>query len=244
MGKKSAPKNLKRQAAPAFYSVPRKRYPFITRPSPGPHPRSRSYDLVTLLRDVLRLASTAEEAELILNKGKVLLDRVPRRTPKLPVGLMDVIEFAGTGAAYRLLPARGSVVHPFPVSEGERNLKLCQVTSKSTIRGGRIQVGTHDGRSFIVEDGSKYSVGDSLLVELPSQKILDVVPMQAGYLALVISGKRLGYYGEIQEVIKGTFSTPRSVRLSLSEGEVILPSSLVMPVGKERPLVSLPVRSE
>jgi small subunit ribosomal protein S4e len=68
--------------------------------------------------------------------------------------------------------------------------------------------------------------------------------MKKGYLALVIGGRRLGSYGEILEVIEGTFSNPRSVRLSLPEGEVILPVSLVMPVGKEKPFVSLPVRRE
>jgi small subunit ribosomal protein S4e len=244
MAKKAASKSLKRQAAPAFYSVPRKKHRFITRPSPGPHPRSRSYDLITLLRDILHLAGNAEEAEFILNRGKVLVDKVARKTSKLPVGLMDLVEFVGTSNAYRLLPARGSIVHPFPAPLEERKIKLCQIRSKTTVKGGRIQLGTHDSRCFLVEDGSKYSVGDSLLIEIPSQKIIDAVPLKEGYLALVISGKRLGYYGEIKEVIKGTFSTPKSVKLALPEGVVILPSSLVMPVGKEKPLISLPVRSE
>jgi small subunit ribosomal protein S4e len=244
MARKSGPKILKRESAPSFYLVARKRYPFLTRTGPGPHPRQRSYDPVTLIRDVLKLAETRDEALFILRRGKLLVDGVPRRQPDLPVGLMDVVEFAGSSFAYRMLPVRGSLVHPVKVEGEEKRVKLCQVLKKLTTKGGRIQLGTHDGRSFLVEDGSKYSVGDSLLVEVPNQKILDTVPLEKGSLALVTGGKRLGFYGEIQEVIDGSFSSPRSVMLQLASGQVILPWQLVMPVGREKPLVTLPVRSE
>lgn len=246
MAKKSGSKVLKRQAAPPFYSVPRKRYPFITRVGPGPHPRSRSYDPVTLLRDILKLADTREEALYILRKGRFMVDGVARKDPKFPVGLMDVVEFVGTSSVYRMLPVKGSPIHPVPITQDEKNVKLCQINTKLTVKKGKIQLGTHDGRTFLLDDPSKtkYFVGDSLLITLPEQKIIDVAPMKKGSLALVVGGKRIGYYGEIMEVIDGTFSTPKSVRLKLPEGEVILPVTLVMPVGKEKPLVSIPVRSE
>jgi Ribosomal protein S4E len=244
MARKSGSKVLKRQAAPAFYSVPRKMYPFITRTGPGPHPRNRSYDPVTLMRDILKIAYTREEVLYILRKKRFLVDGVARVEPDFPVGLMDVVEFSATNNAYRMLPAKGSPVHPFPIPQNEKNIKLSQVLRKVTVRGAKVQLGTHDSRTFIVDDGSKVSVGDSLLITVPKQEIKEVVPMKKGYLALVIGGRRLGSYGEILEVIEGTFSNPRSVRLSLPEGEVILPISLVMPVGKEKPFVSLPVRRE
>jgi len=244
MARKAGSKVLKRQAAPAFYSVPRKKYPFITRTGPGPHPRNRSYDPVTLIRDILKVADTREEALYILRNRKFLVDGVARTEPDFPVGLMDVIEFSGTGNAYRMLPTRGSPVHPFPIPEEEKNVKLSQVLRKLTVKGAKVQVGTHDGRSFIIDDSSKVKVGDSLLITLPKQEIKEVVPMKKGYLALVIGGRRLGSYGEVVELIDGTFSNPRSVRLNLSEGEVILPMNLVIPVGKDKPFVSLPVRRE
>ncbi|MEM0118604.1 MAG: 30S ribosomal protein S4e [Conexivisphaerales archaeon] len=243
MARKSGSKVLKRQAAPAFYSVPRKRYPFITRTGPGPHPRNRSYDPVTLMRDILKVADTREEAIYVLRRRRLLVDGVARVEPNFPIGLMDVIEFSGTSSIYRMLPTKGSPVYPLPIPQEEKGLKLCQIARKVTVKGGKVQLGTHDGRTFVVEDPSKYRVGDSILVTVPQQEIKEVVPMKKGYLALVVGGRRLGSYGEIVEIIDGTFSNPRSLKLKLPEGEVILPMNLVMPVGKEKPLLSLPLRS-
>lgn len=244
MAKKAGAKILKRQAAPAFYSVPRKKYRFITRTGPGPHPRSRSYDPVTLIRDILKVAKTREEVLYILRKKKFLVDGVPRVEPDFPVGLMDVIEFSGTNSVYRMLPAKNAPVYPFPIPSDEKGLKLSQITRKLMVKGGMIQLGTHDSRSFLLNDGSKYSVGDSLLVSIPVQEIKEVIPLKKGYLALVIGGRRTGFYGEILEVIQGTFSNPRTVRLRLAEGDVVLPINFVMPIGKEKPVISIPVRSQ
>ncbi|MEM3684707.1 MAG: 30S ribosomal protein S4e [Conexivisphaerales archaeon] len=240
MGRKSGSNRLKREAAPRFYSVPRKSYPFLTLQSPGPHPRSMSYDPITILRDLLAVARTKKEAEYVVKSGKFVVDGKARTSIKFPVGLMDVLEFKGTETAFRMLPWKGSPIHPFAIPQSEKNVKLCRITSKVTVKGGKIQIGTHDGRTFIVEDGTKFAVGDTILLDLNEGTVKSTIPLKKGVLALITGGKRLGKIGEVVEVNKGRFSSKPSVRLSLPEGEVILPRELIIAVGTDKPLITLP----
>ena len=235
---------VKRQAAPAFYAVPRKKLAFVTTTKGGPHSKAMSYDPITLLRDILKVVRSKKEAEYAIKLGKVSIDGVPRLSIHFPIGLMDVVELGTGGSVYRMLPQKGRLVAPVSVASDEKGRKICQIRSKTTVRKGKIQLGTHDGRTFLVDDGSKYSVGDALLVELPSGKILEVVPMKKGSLGLVVRGTKLGFVGEIREVSKGTFSVEPNVGILIGEGEVVLPKDFVVPVGIKAPLVTIPRRAE
>ncbi len=231
----------KRETAPTFYVIPRKEKTFVTNISPGPHPKGMAYDPVTLLRDVLKLVYTRREALRVIKDGKLVIDGKVRRNHKFPIGLMDVVELPATDLVYRMLPYRGKQVHPVEIPKEEKSLKLCKITSKVMVKGGKVQLGTHDGRSFLVEDGNKYSVGDSLLIEVPSQKIIDVIKLQPGSLVLVVRGARIGSVGEVVEVRKGSISVKPSVRVSFKGEEVILPKEVVMAIGAERPVLTIPV---
>ncbi len=243
MARKGGSTMVKRQAAPAFYAVPRKKLAFVTTTKAGPHAKALSYDPITLLRDILKVVRSKKEAEYAMKLGKVLVDGVPRKSIHFPIGLMDVVE-VGEGSAYRMLPQKGRLVTPVTISSDEKARKLSQVRSKTTVKKGKIQLGTHDGRTFIVEDGAKYAVGDSLLLELPSGKITDVVPMKKGTLGLVVRGTKLGFVGDIKEVSKGNFSVEPNVNILIGEEEVVLPKDFVIPVGVKAPLVSIPRRAD
>jgi ribosomal protein S4E len=244
MARKGGSTKTKRSAAPAFYAVPRKKHPLITTPEAGPHGKAVCYDPITLLRDIIKAVKTKKEAEYAVKLGRLLVDGVPRRSIHYPIGLMDVVELAGTDQCYRMLPVKGRTVSPVAVTSDEKGKKLCQVRFKGTTRKNRVQLGTHDGRTFLVDDGSKYSIGDALVVELPSNRILDLVPMKKGTLGLVIRGTKQGFIGEIREVLKGSFSVPPSVRLALGDSEVVLPKEFVIPVGVKAPVIAVPRRAE
>ncbi len=233
----------KRETAPTFYVIPRKEKVFVTNVSPGPHPKDRAYDPVTLLRDVLKLVFTRREALRVIKDGKLLVDGKVRRDHKFPIGLMDVVELPAAGLVYRMLPYKGKQIYPVEIPKEEKGIKLCKITSKVMVKGGKIQLGTHDGRSFLVEDGSKYSVGDTLLIEVPSQKILDVIKLQPGSLVLVIRGTRIGNIGEVVEVRKGSITVKPSVKVSFNGEEVILPKDVVMAIGVEKPAITIPMEA-
>jgi small subunit ribosomal protein S4e len=231
----------KRESTPTFYVIPRKEKTFMTNISPGPHPKLVSYDPVTLLRDILKLVYNRREALRVIKDGKLIVDGKVRRDHQFPIGLMDVVELLGDGVVYRMLPYKGKQIYPVEIPSEEKNVKLCNIKTKKVVKGGKIQLGTHDGRSFLVEDGSKYHIGDSLLIETPSQKILDVIRLAPNSLVLVIKGTRTGSLGEIIEVRKGSIMVKPSVKVSFKGEEVVLPKEAVMPVGTKAPVITLPI---
>ena len=70
MAKIGGDTRVKRQMAPTFWNIRRKKGRFVLRVKPGAHPKRRAYPLGIILRDVLKIANTMHEAERIVNGGK------------------------------------------------------------------------------------------------------------------------------------------------------------------------------
>ncbi len=81
-----------------------------------------------------------------------------RRDPNLAIGLMDIIELS-TGQAYRMVPKDSMLLTSVAVEDAEKGVKLVKVTSKTTIRGKKLQYGFHDGKTLISDQ--KLKVGDT-----------------------------------------------------------------------------------
>ncbi|MEM3103399.1 MAG: 30S ribosomal protein S4e [Candidatus Nitrosocaldus sp.] len=243
MGKKSGSNRLKRQMMPAFWQVPRKAYRFAIRPIPGPHPIDRCYPLGILLRDVLKAVSNIREAERVLHNGYVYVDGVKRYDIHFPVGLMDVVELQPLKKVYRLLPMDGFILKPVEITgegENEKNLKICKVINKLSVKGGRIQYTLHDGRNIL--DGSRFdgiTINDTMLIKVPEQEVIDLVNMEKGALAIIIAGDNAGTIGRIVEVKEGTITLPKRVVMESDGKRLEIPVDIVMAIGRERPLLSI-----
>lgn len=231
----------KRLSAPLVYHVPRKpRFGrFVTKTGPGPHPRDSSIDMVTLLRDLLKLVRTRREAMYAIKRGGILVDGVSRRDHKFPIGLMDVVEIPAEGVAYRMVPKGKLLLHPVEIRGGEESLKLVLVRNKVTVRGGVTQLGGHDGRCFLVDDAKKYKTGDGLLIKVPSQEVVEHIPLEEGVAVLVIGGSRISSLGRVLELVPGAFGAKPAVKLDIEGEEVVVPKHLVMPVGRDKPLITV-----
>ncbi len=239
MGNKGRKNRMKRIAAPRLWDIMRKEGKFIYKPIPGPHPTDACYPLGVVVRDILNLTRNSKETSYVLKKGLVFVDGKLRKDPSFPVGLFDVISVPSEDLFFRLVPSsKGFSLAR--ISREEASLKLCRVNVKVVVRGGRIQYGTHDGRSFL--DGShNLKPGDTILVEVPSQRIIDTVSLQNDVLCMVLSGERAGQLGKVVELKKGTMTRERMVKVSLPGGETEIPARLVLPVGKEKPLITVGV---
>ena len=239
MGKKGGRNKLKRLSAPRGWDISRKAERFVFKPLPATHSVASSYPLGVVVRDLAHLASTSKEIKLAVRTGRVLVDGKTRGSPAFPVGLFDVVKVPMEGLSFRLVPTpKGLVLSK--VGEQESDRKLCGVRSKTKVREGRIQYGLHDGRS-VLDDNLKLSPGDSLLLEVPSQKVVDKFKLAKGSLGLVLSGERAGQLGKIQEVKSGTITRERTVKMALPGGEAELPSRLVLPVGTDKPVITVGV---
>ena len=236
MVRKSGSTKLKRQKAPRFWDVKRKSSQFILSPRPGPYSKSKCYPLGIVLRDVLHLSSTSNETKQILNSGQIKVDGIIRRDIRFGVGIMDVIEIPSSGKAYRLIPKGSELL--VPVETKENNLKLLKITSKTSVKGGKIQFGFHDGKSLITEN-TDMKVGDVCLVTLPDLKINKHINFDVGCFVLVVQGENAGKIGRVEEIKNGMFSLPKRVVLTFDEKTVELPVELIMPVGLDKPLLEV-----
>lgn len=230
-------KKLKRQMAPMFWGISRKSPRFVTTVRPGPHSKQFSIPSAVFLRDTIKLVTTAREAEYAIYNGKVKVDGISRKSVHHGIGLMDVVELEGVSDIYRLVPKQGHLLEPIKIKSAEKAVKLVKVTSKTTIRKGKTQLGFHDGRSLISD--TKVSVGDSCLMQVPEQKINEVLPLEKGSKVLVTKGVNAGQLADVKEIKEGTFVLPKRALLSFGKREIEIPSDLVMVVGKKEPIIQI-----
>jgi len=230
-------KKLKRQMAPLFWGITRKDKRFVVTVRPGSHGKNVSIPSAVFLRDMLKTVNTLREAKFAIYGGKVTVDGVKRKSLHHGIGLMDVIELDGLKEVYRLVPKDGTLLQPIIIKAEEKSKKLVRVKSKVSIKHGKTQIGFHDGRSLI--DETKVSVGDTCILQVPEQKILDVIKLEKGVLGLIIRGANVGKIGSITEIKEGTFVLPKRVIFKLEDSEIEIPAEMIMPVGKDKPVIGV-----
>jgi len=230
-------KKLKRQMAPLFWGITRKSKRFVITVRPGSHPKNNSIPTAVFLRDTLKIVTTLREAKSAIYGGKVSVDGVKRKSLHHSIGLMDVVELENVPDVYRLVPQDGQVLKPLKIDQSEKTKKLSKVTSKTSIKDGKTQLGFHDGRSMISD--TAVNVGDSCLIEIPKQKILNVVKLEQGCQAIIIRGVNAGQVGTVDKIEEGTFSLPRRVLLALGERKIEIPTDMIMVVGKDKPVIQV-----
>ena len=62
-----------------------------------------------------------------------------------------------------------------------------------------MQLNLHDGRN-ILTDKKDFKVRDTLLIELPSQKIVQHLKFEPGSLVFFIAGKKMGQTANLKEI--------------------------------------------
>ena len=237
MGSIAGSKKLKRQMAPLFWGLNRKNKRFAITVKPGSHAKNRSIPTALLLRDVLKLVTTLREAKSVIYNGKVDVDGVTRKSLHHSIGLMDVVELQGISDVYRLVPTHGHILQPIKIDSAEKSKKIVKIISKTTIKGKKIQLGFHDGRTMITN--SDVNVGDSCLMQIPEQKILDVIKLEKGSLVMVTKGVNTGQTGLVSDVNKATFTLPKRIKLTIDKKEFEIPTDLVIVIGKETPVIQI-----
>ncbi len=237
MGTIAGSKKLKRQMAPLFWGINRKNKRFAITVKPGSHSKNRSMPTALLLRDVLNVVTTLREAKSVIYNGKVNVDGIIRKSLHHSIGLMDVIELQGISDIYRLVPTHGHILQPIKIDSSEKSKKIVKVTSKTTTKGKKIQLGFHDGRTIIADNN--VNVGDSCLIQIPEQKILDVIKLEKDSLVIVTRGANTGQIGHINNINEATFTLPKRINLTVDKKKFEMPSDLVIVIGKEKPVIQV-----
>ena len=237
MGSIAGSKKLKRQMAPQFWGINRKEKRFVITVRPGSHSKNNSIPTAVLLRDTLKKVKTLREAKSSIYGGKIKIDGIIQRSLHNSNGLMDVIELEGIPDVYRLVPKDGHILEPIKINAEEKSKKLVKIKSKTTITGGKTQFGFHDGRTIITDTDA--NVDDTCLIQIPKQKILDVIKFEKNSQVIVTSGINAGHIGLINEIKEGTFTLPKRISIIMENNTIEIPAEITMTVGKEKPIIQL-----
>ena len=237
MGTIAGSKKLKRQMAPTFWGINRKEKRFVITVRPGSHPKNKSIPNAVLLRDTLKKVKTLREAKSSIYDGKVKVDGIIQKSLHHSIGLMDVIELEGITDIYRLVPKNGHILMPIKIDTAEKSKKLVKVRSKTTNKGGKIQLGFHDGRTIITDVNA--SINDTCLIQTPEQKILDVIKFEKNSQIIITRGINAGRVGVINEIKQGTFTLPKRITMLIDDKTIEIPAIITMVVGKEKPAIQI-----
>ena len=237
MGSIAGSKKLKRQMAPMFWGINRKEKRFVITVRPGSHAKNNSIPSAVLLRDTLKKVKTLREAKSSIYGGKVKVDCITQKSLHHSIGLMDTIELEGTTDMYRLVPKDGRILVPIKINATEKSKKLVRVKSKTTIKGGKTQIGFHDGRTIITD--TNVNVDDTCLLQIPEQKILETIKFEKNSQVIITKGINAGHIGPVNEIKQGTFTLPKIVSLLIDDKAIEIPANITMVVGKEKPVIQI-----
>ena len=232
-------KHLKRFKAPKHWPIHPKENKWTTKPNAGPHAIEGSLPLLLIVRDILGVADNAREAKRIINTGEILVDGRARKDYKFPVGFMDVIEIPKSEKVYRVLPDEKGRLILYPIAAENKDFKLCKITDKTTIRGGKTQLNLHDGRNQLVD--KEYKVGDVVILKVPEQEITDRIVFEKGTMGLITGGKHTGEIGRINKINITKSSMSNTVEMETEDKKTFLTlKDYVFVIGKEEPAIALP----
>ncbi len=241
---KGSRKHLKRLAAPGHLPIQRKSRPFTIRPYPGAHRHTECIPLGVIIRDYLKVTTTLTETRRVIAKGLVKVDGRVRKDYKFAVGLMDVIEVPEIKIQQRVVPSTRHLLQLHKITKKEAGVKLCKITGKTTVAKGNIQLHLHDGRNILLpsEDPKAkpkeaYQVGGTLLIQLPTQKIMDHIPLKEGIMAVITGGDHTGFVGKLMKIDS---KTKLGTLQSAQEKSILTAMRYVFPIGRDDSLISIP----
>ncbi len=195
-------RHLKRLAMPKTWPLPRKATVWITKPLPSGHPIEFSMPINIILRDLLHITKSTHETKKLLTYEKILIDNRIVKNYKSPLGLFDRLYLPGVNKFYTLIISRKNKLKLIELSSEEANYKPLKIKNKVVVKGGKIQLTFHDGRTIIADN--KYKINDSVIFDLKNKKIIKHLPLTQNALVYIISGSHVGEIGRyVESIIKG-----------------------------------------
>merc|ERR1711915_33437 len=189
-------KHLKRLAAPKSWLIDLKKGVFAPRPSTGPHKLIESIPLNLIISDKLNLAMTSKEICHILSNKLILVNNRIRKDLKFPIGLFDVLHIPKTKESYRILYNTSGRFILHKINDQEKEYKLTTVTRKSLLKRNVPVLYTADGNTYTYCN-QDIKVGDTVKVDLNTNRIIDHLSFAPGQIAMVKKGKNMGCVGTI-----------------------------------------------
>jgi len=187
--------HLKRLAVPQTWNIKRKTSKFVVRPYGY---LKSAMPLAIILGEVFQVTKSRSETKKILQNGKVKLDGKVVRDDKLPAGLMSIVTVANLGDFRMLLNKRGSLQLK-KLDSKESKIKPCKIISKTVLKGNKLQIGFHDGRTLL-SNSKDYKLNDTVIFTLPdfTQKIH--LKLEKNAKIYLTGGSNVGNLGTVENI--------------------------------------------
>jgi small subunit ribosomal protein S4e len=164
-----------------------------------------------VLRDILKIAENRREAKQIVHSGHVSVDGIVANSIGRGVGLMDVLTVGE--ANFRCVLDENGRLRYREISAKAAATKPCRIENKTTVSGGRTQLNLHDGRNILIDDAKKYSTGDTLVIDVKSQKVKSHHKLEPGAAIYLIGGGHVGLTSTLEELVIKRSTMPNEVKL-------------------------------
>jgi len=208
----------KRLSVPKSWPVERKTSVFTVKAGAGPHGED-GVPLLILIRDVLGYVDSKKEARYALNQDNVLVNGVAVSDERLPIGMFDIVAFLERDEYYRVFPGEGGRLALTPLAAEDAESKLGKITNKTTVAGGQTQLNLHNGGNLLVENGSDYAAGDSIVVDVENSDVVAHFQFEEGALVTAVHGQHAGEVGTISTIEITPGSASNNVIVETDEGE-------------------------
>ena len=213
------------------WDINKKDNKFITRPMPGAHSFELGMPLNLIIRDLLKYAKTNREVKKILNGKEVLVDCKIRKECKFITGFMDSISIPKLKEHYRIILNKKGKLFLLPITEQEAKIKVCKIIGKRIVKG-KTQLNLYDSRN-VLADKDNYKVGDSVIIELPGQKIKEHLKLEKGAGVFVMNGKNTGVVGVVENI------AGRKIICKQNNTMFEVPFDYIFVIGKNKPSIKL-----
>lgn len=222
-----AKNHLKRIATPQTWGIGRKTHKLIVRPF-GYFKSALPVSLI--LREFLHLTESRLETKRIINSKKISVDGKTVKNDKLPAGIMSVLDVKGSDSFRVLLNNRGKLFLK-KLDTKESSIKLCKIISKTTLKGGKLQLGFHDGRTIVTDDKNA-KINDTVVFKIPEFKTQSVLKLGKNANVYLTGGSNVGKVGVVENV-------SNSVIVKIDKNVVETAKENIFVIGEGSPVITV-----
>ena len=233
-------RHLSRLAVPKSWPIKRKGIKWISRPLPGAHTLGKSMPVAIFLKEILGLARNNAEVKRVLHEGLVLINGKAVKDLRSPLGLFDTLKILKYNKTFRvLLNTRGKLMLK-EIPDAEARLRPMRVNSKTTVKGGKIQVNFSNGWNLLTEK-DEYKVNDVLIFDTSAKKLVKHLKLETGNLVYITGGAHSGKLSEIKKILQeGVLRKKKFILASHKEEKLKVPIEEVFVLGQDKPEISVP----
>lgn len=227
-----AKNHMKRITAPKTWNVQRKTTKFITKPFPGAHKLNTAMAINTFLKELVNLTNTTKETKYVLTNDEVLVNGKRRRDFKAQTGFLDIITIKSMNKHYTITVNNKGALKPKEITPEQATQRILKINGKTILAKDKVQINTINGENLLLKEkeAQKYKVGDTIITDLKTLKIIEHIPLKEKSTVFVYTGKHSGKTGTLeltnQKIVtikseKESFETSKDYIIAINKQKLI-----------------------